>query len=238
MTKILDEIHEFPEIYGNLQRYVHISREAKNLQYLTDEIFKAAKKDLQLDKANGGNSTEALEAFANKYLKKINPENQEINLKAKEHLMENLSKDYSFLKEGLENTRVFGVGKSATEKLGTVAKNTINVMGKALAGCAATVCVAGAVCLACVGLELKMESIGSLFQGDLFSYWIKDTESHMAYNASNTLAHGASKAGTFALKSTEVNSIRTKMKDVLKTSVANTDQHITSKRLYKDHGIS
>ncbi len=43
-----DKTYEPVEIYGKIMQFLHFKDEEKNLQYISNEIFKAACQDLQL----------------------------------------------------------------------------------------------------------------------------------------------------------------------------------------------
>lgn len=125
------------EIYGQIMQYLHVENEEKNLQFLTNEIFKAADKDLQSDKKTllkdkashkeiqdynkkATGSTRSLDTFLKHYVSEMNIEDNK-----KEEYFNALKKviepEYRQLKWQLNEVRVLGVGKDMPQKLAAVA---------------------------------------------------------------------------------------------------------------------
>jgi|SaaInlStandDraft_6_1057023.scaffolds.fasta_scaffold338651_1 hypothetical protein len=51
------------ELYGEMMEVTTIDQERKNLQYLTNEMFKAAKSDLREDKVSGNKENGSIKGF-------------------------------------------------------------------------------------------------------------------------------------------------------------------------------
>lgn len=113
------KINEPNELYGSFMQYLHISTESNNLQYLTNQIFKAAGKDMQMDVHNKKKgSMNYLDEFIDNYLDSLKVK-EDAKILARDGLKGHLTRDYNRLKDVLKEVRVFGVGKTPTEKLKT-----------------------------------------------------------------------------------------------------------------------
>lgn len=121
------------EVYGAFMQATTLDTERKNLQYLTNELFKAAKRDYMEDKNNQDQDVTAmtsqgktislknygcLEHF-NKFIETL--KEREITIEG-DHLVD-LQTTYHALKGELKKTRVLGVGKNLSEKMKTVVAN-------------------------------------------------------------------------------------------------------------------
>lgn len=148
---------KFEEWYGTLMEKTTISgKENKNLQYLTNELFKAAKYDLREDakhKKEEGHipSTKGLDEFTNKFGEKLGV--KKINKTSE--LYKELASNYTELKGELKNTRVLGVGKSDFEKTKTLGRNCLVSMGRVFGA-------VGAVSMVGAGLFVGFFSSGLL----------------------------------------------------------------------------
>jgi hypothetical protein len=209
------EIIEPNELYGTFIQYLNISTESKNLQYLANEIFKAAQKDIQHDKINkSSNSTQELDSVLNKYLNNIGTK-EEAAAEAKKNLKNNLTANYSQLKDTLGKVRVFGVGKTTTEKMQT----TIGHIGKAMMPVITVCCIAGAAALTYFSFEEGMKAWGSLFKGDAMGYFMNNMVSNMAADGAKGFAVMGAVAGYVGMnRSVELSSIKSVMKKDLKAS--------------------
>ncbi len=121
------------EFYGELMQAASMTREGKNLQYLTNILFKAAMADLH-EEASGGDKdkNQHLQEFLEEF-KDILPK-EFLNTKTKNHEStlyqqnseyKSLAENYTDLKKHLKEQRVYGVGKTNLEAFGTCVRNTL-----------------------------------------------------------------------------------------------------------------
>ena len=137
----------FEEWYGELMQITTISgKKNKNLQYLTNELFKAAKEDLRK-----GSSRESLDNFIEVFGEKLGVRKIDKQSQNYTTLVEN----YNQLKDQLQDVRVFGVGKSIPEKAYTLGCNCLTSIGRVLGAAGAVVAFgAGVTATAATGFFL------------------------------------------------------------------------------------
>jgi len=133
------------ELYGTMMEKTTINQESKNLQYLTNELFKAAKKDLRSDAYNAGQrefaknqgkSKQEVENMksTNAFGSFIDGLEGKIGRKFTSQERSGLLKDYKGLKKELKKTRVMGVGKGFAGGAKTFSTNILRVLGSACRG--------------------------------------------------------------------------------------------------------
>lgn len=113
----------------------------KNLEYLSRKLYEAARLDADIEVHNRKdlNALEnmALNAFLDKLVEKI-PRVENSSEQLKKSLEKGLKEAYKALKDDLKKelkeTRVFGVGKNASEKTKTIANNCLKIMSSFLKG--------------------------------------------------------------------------------------------------------
>ena len=139
------------EIYGTIMQKLTIGTENKNLRYIQNEIFRAAKEDIIADREAAktrssqeadrlfsedshqniryhSGSTENLESRLNAIAKKMYP--QDIDDRKRKDFVEGIKKEltqddsvYSQVKKDLADRRVRGVNKTIIEGVATIVKN-------------------------------------------------------------------------------------------------------------------
>lgn len=113
----------------------------KNLEYLSRKLYEAARLDADIEVHNRKdlNALEnmALNAFLDKLVEKI-PRVENSSEQLKKSLEKGLKEAYKALKDDLKKelkeTRVFGVGKNASEKTKTIANNCLKIMSSFVKG--------------------------------------------------------------------------------------------------------
>lgn len=104
----------------------------KNLEYLTKKLFEAARLDMKADSLTN-NKPDQENPFLDRFLDKLKEQLGGENFN-KEDLKTALKSQYNTLKKELKETRVFGVGKNASEKTKTIAKNCLKIMSSFMKG--------------------------------------------------------------------------------------------------------
>ncbi|MGB4191083.1 MAG: hypothetical protein WBJ81_00840 [Rickettsiales bacterium] len=103
----------------------------KNLKYLTKKLFEAARLDMKADSLTN-NKPDQENTALNNFLEKLLP--GELNRQPRDDLKGKLEPEYNQLKNELKESRVFGVGKNASEKTKTIANNCLKIMSSFLKG--------------------------------------------------------------------------------------------------------
>lgn len=145
------EVVEEPlELYGQIMQYMHLGTEEKNLQFLTNNLFKAAEQDVQIDKKEQKNaqshqdiqqfyrtnagSTKHFDKMLCNYIDKIMPEADKSKKgEVVSVLRQNMESSYHKLKVELNEVRVFGVGKTGYQKLAAIAGIAYRIVSPAVA---------------------------------------------------------------------------------------------------------
>jgi len=145
-------------------QYLHVSKKEKNLEYLANEMFKAAGEDVQRDTLRGsGNSVEGFEKVVQKFVEKTGVEDEAQQKVIKDYLNKELPDKYNELKKTLKEVRVFGVGKNPMEKLEAVYN-----MGCRTAAVAGGVAVAlGSFAMSMLAAETQNKGISNVMKGDI-----------------------------------------------------------------------
>lgn len=114
---------------------IHENIEARNVKYLTKKLFEAARLDEKTDFLTN-NKPDKENPFLDRFLDKLQEQlgSESFTDQNKSDLKESLSSQYNKLKEELNETRVFGVGKDNTEKAKTIASNCASIISKSVRG--------------------------------------------------------------------------------------------------------
>lgn len=162
MSKIIDE-----EFLGNLRQKFIINssnEKKKNLQHLTNELFKAAKADLRKEALTGEKIeiTEGLDEFMKSFQKVIQP-NSDLKIDKNSLNYRNLQKHYIELKQNLEDIRVLGVNKDLVKKVKTCTKNCFILSGRVLGFVAAGLSMGMAVAISATSFPADIFIKGAVF---------------------------------------------------------------------------
>lgn len=185
MSKVIDE-----EFLGNLRQKFIINssnEEKKNLQYLTNELFKAAKADLRKEALVGEKIeiTEGLDNFMKSFQEVIQP-NSDLKIDKNSLNYRNLQKHYIELKQNLEDIRVLGVNKGLVKKVKTGTKNCFILGGRVLGLVAAGLSMGIAVAVSTSSFFQKIFIKGAVFSMVAVTYdKIGDTRNNLKDDLKN-----------------------------------------------------
>ena len=163
------------ELYNRLMRNMaNFSREDKNLQYLTTELFQAAAEDVQRDVATKkgterdaidfkSGSKIALDKVIDNYIEKLEIKAEPDKGEFKKFLEDKLTPEYKELKVKLNDVRVFGVGKNGWEKAAAL----LNMAGRTAATVLAVAGSVASVALSIMASKERGKAWDDVGKGDI-----------------------------------------------------------------------
>ncbi len=228
----VEKIYEPAEMYGKIMQFLHFKDEEKNLQYISNQIFKAACQDLQLHNKNGWkkNTAGSKTKYLDQYLKTLataivsNPENNNKSIKPDELVVtmkQEISRPYEELKQNLNDVRVLGVGKGIYEK--AAASLGIVTRGVIAPAISLGIVTLGALVIV-TGIVLQIKGIKGAIQGS--SSLVKSAMDIYVGRSIENLGSLGVKAGALAgvvgsYKSFEMHDIRGQIKNVFRDETSN-----------------